>query len=477
VRSRWGLVASATGLALVVGAAMPAVAEAHGIVGKRDIPIPDYVFAWAAGVVLVASFVGLAALWPKPRLQPEPAKRLCAFPGLLVDIVCGLVGIALFVVVVYAGFAGVQSGPANLAPTFIYVVFWVGLAFASLLFGNVFGAFNPWRALARGVAGIAKSVRGGDALPAPLPYPQWLGRWPAAAGILGFAWLELVYSGKDDPSTLAILSLVYAAIQLIAMSIWGIDEWSSKGDAFGVYFGLFGRIAPFERRDDSLYVRAPLANLFTLDMVPGTVALLCVMIGSTSFDGASNGTIWNDIAPHLQRFFVDTFGASLNTGLELAFTVGLIFMILLVAGVYRLGIAGMRIVDPQHSALQLARRFGISLVPIALAYVMAHYFSLLAYQGQAVAALASDPLGDGANIFGTSGVQINYGVVSASGIWYVQVGALVVGHVAGLIVAHDRAIADYKDPRTAIRSQLWMLGVMVCFTCLGLWILSAAMQG
>jgi len=426
--------------------------------------------------VLVASFVGLAALWPTPRLQPEPAKRLCAFPGLLVDIVCGVIGIALFVVVVYAGFEGVQSGPANLAPTFIYVVFWVGLAFASLLFGNIFGAFNPWRALARGIAGIAKSV-GGGALPEPLRYPRWLGRWPAVAGILGFAWLELVYSDRDDPSTLAALALVYAAIQLIGMSIWGIDEWSSKGDAFGVYFSLFGRIAPFERREDGLYVRAPLSNLFKLDMVPGTVALLCVMIGSTSFDGATNGTIWNDVAPDLQRFFVDTFGAGPNTALELAFTVGLVFMILLVAGVYRLGVAGMRIADRNRSALELARRFAISLVPIALAYVIAHYFSLLAYQGQAVPALVSDPLGDGANIFGTSGVQINYGVVSATGIWYVQVGALVVGHVAGLIVAHDRAVADYKDPRTAIRSQLWMLGVMVCFTCLGLWILSAAMQG
>jgi hypothetical protein len=475
VRTRWARAVSATAAALVACAALPAVAEAHGIVGKRDIPIPDYVFAWAAGVVLVASFVGLAALWPKPRLQPEPARRLCPFPWALVDIVCGVIGVGLFVVVVYAGFAGVQSGPANLAPTFIYVVFWVGLAFASLLFGNVFGPFNPWRALARGVAAIGKAV-GGGSLPEPLPYPRWLGRWPAAAGILGFAWLELVYSGRDDPSTLAILALVYAAIQLVGMSLYGIDEWTSKGDGFGVYFSLFGRIAPLERREDGLYLRPPLAALVRLEMVPGTVALLCVMIGSTSFDGASNGTLWNEIAPHLQRFFVD-LGASQSTGLELAFTVGLVFMILFVAGIYRLGVAGMRIVDRDRSALELARRFAISLVPIALAYVIAHYFSLLAYQGQAVPALASDPLGNGSDLFGTAGVQIDYGVVSASGIWYVQVGALIVGHVAGLIVAHERAIADYEDPRVAIRSQLWMLGVMICFTCLGLWILSAAMQG
>jgi hypothetical protein len=448
---------------------------AHGIVGKRDIPIPDYVFGWAAGVVLILSFVGLAVLWPKPILQPEPARRLFWFPGVLVDLVCGTIGVALFVVIVYAGFAGVQVGTANLEPTFIYVTFWVGLAFVSLLFGNVFGAFNPWRALARAVAFVVKGLSRGS-LPEPLAYPRWLGRWPAAAGILAFAWLELVYTNKDDPSTLSVLALAYAAIQLVAMSIFGIDTWTERGDAFANYFSLFGRIAPLERREDSLYVRAPLSALFKLDVVPGTVALLCVMIGSTSFDGFSNGVLWNDVAPDLQKFFVNDLGASLNTGLELAFTVGLLCAVLFVFAVYRVGIAGMRLYDPDKPAIVLARRFVISLVPISLAYVIAHYFSLLAYQGQAMAALASDPLGNGSDLFGTAGVGIDYGVVSASGIWYVQVAALVIGHVAGLMVAHERAVSDYPDTRTAVRSQLWMLGVMVCFTSLGLWILSAAGQ-
>lgn len=450
---------------------------AHGIVGKRDIPIPDYVFGWAAGVVLILSFVGLAVLWPKPILQPEPAKRLCFFPTLLVDIVCGVIGVALFGIVVYAGFAGVQVGTANLEPTFIYVTFWVGLAFASLLFGNVFGPFNPWRALARAVAWVGKTVSRGS-LPEPIAYPRWLGRWPAAAGILCFAWLELVYSNKDDPSTLSVLALAYAAIQLVGMSVYGIDTWTERADAFAVYFGLFGRVSAFERRDDedALYIRAPLSALFKLDIVPGTVALLCVMIGSTSFDGFSNGVLWNDIAPDLQKFFVNDLGASLNTGLELAFTVGLLFMIAFVFGVYRIGVAGMRLYDPDKPWLVLARRFVISLVPISLAYVIAHYFSLLAYQGQAMASLASDPLGTGSDLFGTASVGINYGVVSASGIWYVQVGALVIGHVAGLMVAHERAVSDYPDSRIAVRSQLWMLGVMVVFTSLGLWILSAAGQ-
>ena len=200
------------------------------------------------------------------------------------------------------------------------------------------------------------------------------------------------------------------------------------------------------------------------------------MIGSTSFDGFSNGVLWNDLAPDLQKFFVNDLGASLNTGLELAFTVGLLFMIAFVFGVYRIGVAGMRLYDPDKPWLVLARRFVISLVPISLAYVIAHYFSLLAYQGQAMASLASDPLGTGSDLFGTASVGSTTGWSSASGIWYVQVAALVIGHVAGLMVAHERAVSDYPDSRIAVRSQLWMLGVMVVFTSLGLWILSAAGQ-
>jgi hypothetical protein len=126
-----------------------------------------------------------------------------------------------------------------------------------------------------------------------------------------------------------------------------------------------------------------------------------------------------------------------------------------------------------HNASDLARRFAHTLIPIAFAYAFAHYFSLLVFQGQGAAHLISDPLGHGDDLFGTSGVGIDYNVISSQGIWYVQVGALVVGHVAGLTLAHDRAVAMYRQVQDALRSQYWMLVVMVGFTSLGLWLLSA----
>jgi hypothetical protein len=210
------------------------------------------------------------------------------------------------------------------------------------------------------------------------------------------------------------------------------------------------------------------------------------MIGSTSFDGLEQGSLWiNSIAPELQTFFFSNFGLAEKArvfgqgpgekaAVELSGTVGLLAMVMIVGGIYRLGVLGMHSVDRRAATGVLAGRFVHTLVPIALAYVVAHYFSLLVYEGQAIGYLASDPLGNGSNIFGTADSQVDFGVLTPNSIWYVQVGALILGHVAGLALAHDRALVLYRRPRDAIRSQYWMLVVMVGFTSLGLWLLSSA---
>lgn len=461
---------AAAGLGLLTAVAYPAAAQAHGLVGRQDLPIPRLLFVWAAAAVLIASFVGLAVLWPKPRLEQAAERRLLTLPAVLGPL-AGAIGIAVFALVVYAGFAGTQTPTANLAPTAVYVLFWVGLAFVSLLFGDLFRPFNPWRAMGRAFGFVAKRV-GGESLPEPLAYPERLGRWPAAVGLVAFAWFELVYGGREDPSNVATAALVYAGVQLLGMSVYGVEAWSRRGDAFGVYFGLLGRLGALNWRGRELWARPVLSGATGIVAVPGTVAVMIALIGTTSFDGFSQGPTWNSLAPDLQGLFVDV-GFSQETALQIAFTIGMAAIIAIVAGLYRVGTIGMRSIDHRHSARELSGRFAHSLLPIALAYVVAHYFSYLAIQGQAIGYLASDPLGDGANIFGTATASIDYGFVTANMVWYVQVGALILGHVAGLVLAHDRALTIYQDARDATRSQYWMLTVMVGFTCFGLWLLSA----
>ena len=429
---------------------------AHGIVGRADLPIPEAVFGAAAAGVLVVSFVALAALWSRPRLEHTPERRLFRLP-VAADIVLGAFGVLVLVVTAYAGLAGTINQRDNLAPWLVYVAFWVGVPCASLLVGDVWRLLSPWRAIGRAAGWIAAR---GDSLPAPLEYPARLGRWPAAAGIVGFGICELCWATAREPDALAVLMLIYVVVMLVGMSLYGVDAWTRNADAFGVYFGMFAALAPLARRDGVLYARPPVVGAVAIDgRVAGTVAVLLAGIGVTAFDGASEGPLFNDALPHLQDFF-SGLGFSQGTALELGFTTGLIATVALVSLIWLVARPGARLAH--------------SLAPILAAYIVAHYFSLLAYNGQDLARLASDPLGDGSDLFGGADSAIDYGVVSATAIWYVQVGALVLGHVAALVLAHDRALVVHGSHRGATRSQVVMLVLMVCFTCLGLWLLSAS---
>jgi hypothetical protein len=447
---------------------------AHGIVGRADLPIPESLFGAAAAAVLVVSFAALAAGWSQPKLARSRRRTLLPLPR-AADVLLGAAGTALFAVAAYAGIAGTDAQSENLAPTAVYVAFWVGVPFASLLLGDVWRLLSPWRAVGRAVGWIGARVAR-DGLPEPLPYPERLGRWPGAAVIFGFAICELCWASATEPGTLAILMLLYFFAMLVGMSIYGVEPWVRNADGFGVLFGLIGSLAPVGRREDGrLTLRVPGTGAARLAPVAGTVALLLVSIGSTAFDGAKEGSLFNNLAIDLQDAF-HSLGLPLSTSLELGFVVGLAAAIAIVSVIWTLGMAGMPATPRAPSRIDLARAFGHTLAPIAAGYLVAHYFSLLAYNGQDLWRLVNDPLGRGSDLFGGTNAGIDYGVISATGIWYVQVGALVVGHVGALILAHDRALELYGSARAATRSQVVMLILMVVFTCLGLWLLSAALH-
>jgi hypothetical protein len=469
-RARLG---AACSLVLLASLLIPASASAHGIVGRADLPIPAWLFAWTAAGVMLISFVALWGLWSKPRLKRPPGRVLLRLPRAL-ELPCGAVGIFLFVVVVYSGLAGEQNFTSNLAPTFIYVIFWVGIPIASALLGDVFRPFNPWRAAGR-LLGWLLSHAGYERGPLLGSYPKRWGRWPATATLLTFAWLELVYTSKDDPNLLAILALAYAAVQLAGMSAFGVEDWTARADGFSVYFNLMGRLSPLDWQAGQLRLRPPLSGVCDLESWPGTTALICTLIGSTSFDGFSNGEVWYKIAPTLEAD-LEHLGLGAIPAFEVVGTVGLIFCVAFVAGMYQLGILGMKRAlhdagAPEQKAL--SQTFLHTLVPIAFGYMLAHYFSLLVLQGQATGYLISDPLGRGSDLFGTSNFLVNYNLISFAAIWYVQITAIIIGHVSGLILSHERGLSTFESSDVAVRSQYWMLTIMVGFTCLALWILSA----
>jgi hypothetical protein len=163
---------------------LPEPAAAHGLSGRASLPVPSWLFAWAAAIVLVVSFVALSTLWSSPKLQERKVRRICRVPIWLPGL-CGLFGLALFALVIYAGYEGVDAYTKNFDPTFIYVIFWVGVPVTSALTGDWFGAFSPWRTVARIVRWSVRRM--GISRPPPLTYPRRLGRWPVVAGLVANA--------------------------------------------------------------------------------------------------------------------------------------------------------------------------------------------------------------------------------------------------------------------------------------------------
>jgi hypothetical protein len=246
---------------------------AHGIVGRADLPIPEALFGAAAAAVLVVSFAALAAAWSEPRLQRWPERRLFRMPA-AADVALGLLGVLVFGVTAYAGLAGTRNERDNIAPWMVYIAFWVAVPCASLLLGDVWRLLSPWRAIGRVTGWVAGRLGDGE-LPAPLTYPERLGRWPAAAGVIGFGICELCWATAREPAPLAVLMLAYAVAMLVGMSLYGVEAWTRNADSFGVYFGLFAALAPLARRAGVLVARPPVVGAALIDgRVAGTAAVL-----------------------------------------------------------------------------------------------------------------------------------------------------------------------------------------------------------
>jgi hypothetical protein len=456
---------------------------AHALVARKDLPIPAWLFAWGASIVLIVSFFALSAAWRKPRFEEERWRPLGAgISGALlsapVQALCGAIGVLLLGFSIYAGLHGTEAPDRNFALTFIFITAWLGFPLFSVIFGDVFRPFNPWRAVGRAIGGAFSAIAGQR--PAHATYPERLGRWPAAIGLLAVVWLEVVYGTSGgvavglSPDSLGLAALLYSLYTLAMMAVFGVERWCETGEIFSVYFGMFSQLGTFGVKDGRLGRRLPLSAATHWATVPGSAAVVIASIASTSFDGAQEGAFKSGI---LQTFeWLSEAGLSLTTSLRLTDT---IFMALCFGGVglvYLIGVRGMATVKGAPPLKKLRTGFAHTLIPIAFAYLVAHYFSLFVFQEQAqFTYLLSDPLGTATtDLFGTASSGIDFKLLSANAIWYVQVGALVIGHVVGLTLAHDRATAYWGDYRQAARSQYWMLAVMVAFTCFGLYLLSVA---
>ena len=451
MKRRFGVVTFSTGTIVLF---IPSVAMAHGIGGRLDLPVPLSYFVVGASVVLILSFIALAVLWPEPRLQDGPrheAARLTVRRGWFLPAL-GVIGLLLVIGQLFPPLFGLETDPTRptIAPVLVWVVFWLVVPFAGAVTGDWYTDINPWRSLAR----VLRMGRGER-----LGLLDALGVWPAAIVLLAFTWLELVSPNSGSPVTLGTAALVYTLGMLAAMAYAGRETGLAVFDGFTPYNRLFSAISPLGRRGDGRLVwRGWLRALTVLPAWRGLPAFVVVAIGTVTYDGASA---------------TESFRAAVGDSGQTMFgeTVLLIGCVLAIGAAYWIAsLAAARMVGNGWTTARVAMRFAHTLVPIALAYALAHYLTLIVFEGQQLIAAVSDPFALGWDLFGTADRKVDFFITAAEPVWYAQVVVIVTGHVLGVILAHDRALGDFGTE--AVRSQYAMLLLMVALTTLGLLILA-----
>lgn len=462
-------------LAALAGAASR-TASAHAFGQRYDLPLPlDYFLVGGAAVVLLSFVVAAVVLqpgserswqWELPSLSP--AVRRSA------EAVLAIVGVLVFLLVLFAGYLGIQEPTANIAPVVVWVLWWVGFLLATALVGNLWPHLDPWRSLWRGAAGLLRRPPAAPADAAP-----W-GAWPAVAMYFVFAWLELASSLGELPRDLALLILLYSAGTWAGMAIAGEHRWRAGADPFSRVFGLFGRFAPLGRTSAGrIALRLPGAGLpGDHPRELGEIAFVLLVLATVTFDGFSETPPWNDAVVWLAhddsaRPVLAWLGEAANVDIMMAAkTAGLLLTALTFLVVFTVVCHLSAAIGGGVSGRQAMRAFALSFLPIAIAYHAAHYLSYLLIAGQLGIPLASDPFGWGWDLFGTSGYDIDIGVVSMKTVWTIAVVAIVTGHVISVTLAHIEALRLFPTRRAALLSQLPMLALMVAFTSASLWILS-----
>jgi len=470
-------------------------AQAHAFGARYDLPLPLNFYLVGAGAAVALSFVVMALIF---RAQPEesgtPWADLTVFKPVRALFHPAIVGtlqataIGLFFLILGAGFFGTKETGTNFAPTFVWIIWWVGFSYLVALVGNLWPVVNPWSILfswsEKSFAYLCKEQR----LGLSLHYPTQLGAWPAVVLFGCFAWFELISESANSPAVLATAIVVYSGITWFGMLAFGRGTWLASGEAFSLAFDVIGRFAPLGGRSLSSAASDSRHRLFLRPYAGALVvtkpchfsmtAFVMLILSTVTFDGFKETPIWGELlktvaaSPMLHPLIRTIHDMGFNIHQILQTVILVLFpLVFLLVYLFVAWLTKRAAADPR-SVTEIAGLFVFSLVPIAIAYHLAHYLSYLVLAGQFIIPLASDPFGFGWDLFGTAAYKIEIGLIGAKFIWYMAVISIVGGHVIAVGVAHFTALEVFEGPKTTLRSQYPLTVLMVGYTVASLWILS-----
>ena len=484
------VLAAVSALAIFFAVVSPAYGHAFG--QRYDLPIPLSYFLIGAAATVALSFVVIGMFvqkgresfsYPRLNLFRVPAVGAVLSSGVAAIVVRAL-SVALFLLLLLTGFLGTNRPIDNLSPTFIWIIWWVGMGYIAALLGNVWMFVNPWKIIFEWFQKISGQSEWEEE--APFRYPEGLDAWPALLLFFLFAWSENVFTGAFRPFTLSVMVVLYSIITWAGMAAFGKHTWLRHGEAFSVLFGLFARFSPTEvrvvnrsvcaRYDSERSLESECVDCYDcyeraskeskeLNLRPFAVGLavkrhisiamaafVILTLATVSFDGFQDTEAWaswrTDLLTITTTDVVDTLGLSIAP--------------LLFALVYVVFCWGVRPMSGDSGD------FGS---PIALAYNIAHFVTLLLIQGQLIIPLASDPFGFGWDVFGSMDYNVNLEIISAKTVWFISLAAIVLGHVISVYLAHLTSLRLSDRAPNALRGQIPMLVLMVLYTVSSLWII------
>ncbi|MEO3387303.1 hypothetical protein [Mesorhizobium sp. CAU 1741] len=452
-------------------AGAPGEALAHAADRGHVLLLPTGYYLIGGAAAVAVSFLVLT-IAPPAALARLAALRIAAgslpvWPRFAFSLMTFLLLCAL----VATGFMGSRDPLSNPLPLTVWTLFWIGLTLVQGVVGNVWWWIDPWYAPWRAFTALGR-------INTPLVrLPDWLGYWPAIVQFLGFAWFELVYPAPDDPERLAIAIIVYFSVNLAAMVVFGHAAWSRRGECLSAFLRMISTLGVVEgthtgRGRLAIALCLPGARLATAPALPVSGALfLLLALSSVSFDGLMRTFFW------LGLFDVNPLefpGRSAVMGIG-SFGLVASFAALAAAFFAATGL-GQRIAS-RPATVASAGALVWSIIPISLAYHFSHYLTTLVINGQYALAALSDPLMNGADLFGTAGMHVQAGMFmgadSAWLVWNLQAAAIIGGHLLAVLVAHAIAYRIHRDARIAALSQAPLALLMVLYTVFGLWLLSS----
>ena len=401
----------------------------HGVVNVGDLPIPFDIVLNSSALVVLITFVYLKVSWKESIITPrqEVFNDKQSFIG-------KLFGIIILFLLVAPGIFGNESSKTSIAPLILWVFLWIGVPVLGLLFGDIYSKFNPLNLFS---------------LKSDKPESVYF----ACILFIGLTWFELVWRRPGNPLNIAVVLItLFVCVNLLR---YFLKKSLIEVDPLLLLHYLYSKLKLFNSKP---YFRSLLDNIGNLAKLKGIEYFVLLMIGTVTYDGLRETTFWYN------QFGSRTDDMGFSTMMFLIMNLGTILF-------YRFAcFFAIKVGGSDLELNHVSNLFGHTMLPIAFAYHVTHYLTLLLFESQTFFYRFNDPIGIGMNILNVEEPTINY-FIEPLVIWGIQVAVTLLGHMLSVVLAHDLAVKLFGHQQSD-KTQYIFLFITVALTLQALFVLS-----